>query len=73
MLALINLSSVREPIGLMQVAGRRGKCSHLCYFAVRRSDRGKFLTGSGEKRRKLSVCAKWEKEKVKTLKYLVDK
>jgi hypothetical protein len=57
----------------MQVAGRRGKCSHLWYFAVRRSESGKFLTGAGEKRRKLSVCAKWEKKKVKTVKYLFDK
>jgi len=42
------------------VGGRKdgGKCSHLCYFAVRRSGSGKFVTGAEEKQRKLSVRAK---------------
>ena len=55
------------------MAVRRGKCSHLCYIAVRRSEVGKFVTGAGEKRRKLSVRAKREKEKLNTVKQLVDK
>jgi hypothetical protein len=34
---------------------RRGKCSHQCYLAVRRSGSGKFVTCAGEKPRELSV------------------
>ena len=55
---VISLVAQCEPLGLMQVAGRRGKFSHLCYFAVRLCEGGKFLTGAGEKRRKLYVRAK---------------
>jgi len=38
-----------NPVGLMQVAEGRAKCSHQCYLEGRRSERGKFLTGAEER------------------------
>ena len=33
----------------MQVAGSRAKCSHQCCLEGRRFERGKYVTGSGER------------------------
>jgi hypothetical protein len=31
-----------QPVELMKVAGRRGKCSHQCYLEARRSGRSNY-------------------------------
>jgi hypothetical protein len=64
-----------ELIGLMQVAGETGKCSHQCYFTVRRSGSGKFLTGAGEREKGNCLYEQSERrgKRGKTVKCLVDK
>jgi len=46
------VKSLSSVVGASRVDGggrKQGKCSHLCYFAVRLSEGGKFLTGAGKK------------------------
>ena len=51
---------------LVQVAGGRAKYSHQCYLKGRSSERGKFLTGAGE-RNKLNHLIEQSKNRARNI------